>query len=81
MIEPIAIMLDWGGLIIALNSVMPNIPRFEIVIDPPLYSSGNNLFWFAFDTRDFISDEISLNPFLSAFLTIGVIRPSLKLQL
>ena len=40
---PTAKMQACGGLITAVNSLMPNIPKFEIVKEPPLYSSGANL--------------------------------------
>ena len=78
MIAPTASIEDWGELIIAENSTMPNIPRLEREIVPPVYSSGCNLPVLALFTNSLISFDISIIPFLSAFLTIGVINPSFK---
>ena len=75
-ILPTAKMDACGGLIIAANSLMPNMPKFETVIDPPLYCSGLREFVFANFANSFISLEISLRPLEFTFFTIGVIRPS-----
>ena len=40
---PHARMHACGGLITAVNSLMPNIPKFDIVNEPPVYSSGIKL--------------------------------------
>lgn len=42
-VPPTAIMQACGGLITAENSVMPNIPRLEIVKEPPWNSCNFNL--------------------------------------
>ena len=42
-VPPTAIMQACGGLITAENSVIPNIPRLEIVKEPPWNSCNFNL--------------------------------------
>jgi len=98
-VDPTARMHDCGGLIyvrlvgrvctIAVNcSIDSNIPRFEMVKVPPVYSSGFNLFvsnaiktiqYFpslAFLPRTFISSLIARTPFAWTPLTMGVISPT-----
>ena len=62
-------------MIIAENESTPIIPKLEIVIVPPWYSSGFNLFYLAFSINYFVSKAIWDIVFSSAFLTIGVINP------
>ena len=33
--DPTAIMAHWGGLMIAVNSLMPNMPKLDMVKVPP----------------------------------------------
>ena len=42
-VPPTAMIQAWGGLITAENSVIPNIPRLEMVKEPPWNSCGCNL--------------------------------------
>ena len=44
-------MQAWGGFTTALNSVMPNIPKFETVKVPPWNSSGFSLLSLAWVAR------------------------------
>ena len=75
-ILPIAKIDACGGLIIAENSLIPNIPRFDIVIDPPIYCSGFKEFDFANFANSLISLDTSLSPLKLIFFIIGVISPS-----
>ena len=71
-------MQDCGELIIAPNSLIPYIPKLEIEIVPPLYSSGLNVPFLAFKIKFLISLEIWIIPLVFAFLIIGVTNPSFK---
>ena len=48
---PTAKMQAWGGFTTALNSVMPNIPKFDTVKVPPWNSSGLSLLSLALVAR------------------------------
>lgn len=74
--DPTARIAAWGGLITAVNSVIPYIPRFEMQNDPPLYSLSLSLPVCALLASDFTSDEIWPRFLKSACRTIGVINPS-----
>src|SRR6266851_2715198 len=73
---PTARMTPCGGLITAVKSLIPYIPRLEIEKVPPWNSSSLSLPDLARLARSFISLAIVARPFWSAFLMIGVIRPS-----
>jgi hypothetical protein len=64
-----------GGLITALNSSTPNIPRLLIVNVPPWNSSGFNLLSRARVAKSRISLEIWVIRFWSVLGIIGVIKP------
>lgn len=72
---PTAKMAPWGGLITALNSEIPNIPRLLIVNVPPWNSSGANLLSLARVAKSLTFAEISVsdNPCVDG--TIGVMSP------
>ena len=69
-------MVAAGGLIMAVNSSIPQGPRLEIVKVAPWYSSGISFLARArvISSRD--STAICLRPFAPTFLTTGVINPS-----
>ena len=73
---PTAKMQLCGGLMMAENSRMPNIPKLEIEKPPPWNSSDFSFLSLARAAKSFISFEMMARPFLSAFRMIGVIRPS-----
>ena len=62
--------------IIAANSLIPNIPRLDTVMEPPVYCSSVNELVFANLASSLISLDITFRPLESAFLIIGVIKPS-----
>lgn len=68
-------MQDCGGLITALNTFTPNMPKFDKLIVPPWNSAGCNLFARALAASSFTSLEIVARPLLFAAKTIGVISP------
>ena len=55
---PTARIQACGGLMTAANSLMPNMPRLEMVKPPPWYSSGLSLPSLARAARSFISAEM-----------------------
>ena len=59
----------------AVKCDIPNIPRFDIVIVPPINSCGCNLPSLALPANSLTVYEISARPFASADVTIGVISP------
>jgi hypothetical protein len=59
----------------AVKFLIPNIPRLEIVKDPPWNSWGRSLFFLARPASSFTSLLMLANPFESAFFTMGVIKP------
>ncbi len=73
---PTARMAASGGLMIAVNSSMPNIPRLEMEKVLPVYSSGFSFFSRARPASSFTSRAISAIPFRSASRTTGVMSPS-----
>jgi hypothetical protein len=60
---------------IAVNSWTPNIPKLEMVKDPPWYSSGLSFPSRALPAKDLTSEEMLASPLAPASLTIGVIKP------
>ena len=60
---PIARIATLGGLMIAVNSSMPQAPRLEIVNVEPWYSSGRSLRFFAFSASARTSAAISPTDF------------------
>ena len=73
---PTARMPASGGLMMAVNWSMSNMPRFDTLKVPPVYSSGLSRRSLARPASSFTSAEISRSDFRSAFRTTGVIRPS-----
>ncbi len=73
---PTARMQLSGGLMMAVNSVTSNMPRFEIVNVEPMNSSGLSFLSRARAARSFTSREISTTCLRSALRTTGVMRPS-----
>jgi hypothetical protein len=67
-----------GGLMIAVNSVTSNMPRFETVKVEPMNSSGLSFLSRARAASSFTSREISTTCLRSAFRTTGVMRPSAR---
>ena len=65
-----------GGLMIAVNSSMSNMPRLETLNVAPVYSSGASRRARARSARAFDSAVISSRPFRSAFRMTGVMSPS-----
>ena len=72
---PIAKIVACGGFMIAEKLETPYIPRFEIVVAPPMYCSGFSFFAFAFAASSFISWLIIATDFSSAPRITGVMRP------
>src|SRR6266446_4206883 len=72
---PTARMVACGGLITAVKSLMPYMPRLDTADVPPWYSSGLSLRARARAAKSFISAEITETGFVSAFRMIGVISP------
>src|SRR5262245_27859090 len=68
-------MLACGGLMMAQNSLMPYMPRFETALVPPWYSCGASLRARARAAKSFISLEMTESDFCSAWRTTGVIKP------
>lgn len=60
---------------IAVNWLMPYIPKFETVNVPPWYSSGLSLPSRALAARDLVSAEMAARPLEPTSLMMGVIRP------
>ena len=52
-----------------------NMPRLEMLKLPPSNSSGFSRPLLAFSASSFISAEMAVSDFLSAFFTMGVMRP------
>ena len=75
-IPPMARMQALGGLMMAVNSAMPNMPRFEVVKVEPAYSLGSSAPSLARAARSRVSAPIWASPFRSASRTTGVMRPS-----
>ena len=59
----------------AVNSWTPNMPKLEMVNEPPWYSSGLSFPSLALRARDLTSEEIEVNPLAPTSLTMGVMRP------
>lgn len=59
----------------AVNWLIPNIPKLETVNVPPWYSSGLSLPSRALDASDLVSAEIEARPLDPTSLMIGVMRP------
>ena len=59
----------------AANDEIPNMPRLEMENVPPWYSCGSSLPSRAFPAKSLTSCEMDVSPFMSASVTIGVIRP------
>src|SRR6266571_568742 len=74
---PTARIVACGGLITAAKSLMPYMPRLEIAVAPPWYSSGLSFRARARAARSFISVEIAESDFSSPLRTTGVISPPL----
>ena len=72
---PIARIAACGGFTIAWNDCIPNMPRFEMDIVPPLYSCGVSFPARAFSIKKCSSCASIWNGFLAASLIIGVIKP------
>ena len=72
---PTARMVDCGGLITAVKSLMPYMPRFDTDEVPPWYSCGLSLRARARAARSRIAFEIADSDLVSAWWMIGVIRP------
>ena len=72
---PTARIAPSGGLITAVNSLMPNIPRLLIEKVAPVYSSGLSLRDRARSASSLTSPAISSSDFASAARTTGVIKP------
>src|SRR5579862_2125298 len=68
-------MVDCGGLITAVNSLIPYMPRLETEVAPPWYSFGLSFRSRPRRARSFISLEIADSDLVSELRTIGVIRP------
>ena len=68
-------ILAWGGLIIEVTVLMPNIPRLLMVEVPPTYSDGSSFPSLALFARSLAFLDISSSPKVSALLMMGVIRP------
>src|SRR5262249_42255841 len=68
-------MLACGGLMMAQNSLMPYMPRFETALVPPWYSCGASLRARARAAISFISLEMTESDFCSAWRPTGVIKP------
>lgn len=60
---------------IAVNESMPIMPRFEMVNDPPWYSSGLSLPSRARPASSLACAEMVASPLRPASATIGVMRP------
>ena len=72
---PTARIVECGGLITAVKSFTPNIPRFETALVPPWYSSGFSFRSFARAAKSFISLAIVESVLVSTARMIGVISP------
>ena len=72
---PTARIVECGGLITAVKSFTPNIPRFDTALVPPWYSSGFNLRSLARAVKSFISFAIVDSVLVSTARMIGVMRP------
>src|ERR1700704_4753173 len=72
---PTARIVDWGGFTIGANPPKPNIPRFEIELEPPEYSAGFSFFERAPPARSFIPREMPVTVLPSALRMTGVISP------
>mmetsp|Transcript_8098 Transcript_8098/g.50091 ORF Transcript_8098/g.50091 Transcript_8098/m.50091 type:complete len:300 (+) Transcript_8098:633-1532(+) len=72
---PTAMMQACGGLMMALNCPMPNIPKLEMLKVPPWNSSGRSFPARAREARSFTSRDISSTVFSSARFTMGVMSP------
>ena len=75
---PTARIEDCGGLITAVKSLMPNMPRLDTEVAPPWYSFGFSFLDLARAANSFISLEIAEIDLISAWRMIGVIRPNGK---
>ena len=73
---PTARIDDCGGLITAVKSLMPYMPRLDTDEVPPWYSFGFSFLALARAARSFISLEIADSDLVSALRMIGVIRPN-----
>merc|ERR550517_2453380 len=65
--------VNW--LMMAVNWLIPNMPRLDTVMVPPWYSCGASLPTLALPAISFTLSEISASPFASTPVTIGVISP------
>ena len=68
-------MATSGQLTIGVKAVPPMPPRFEIDIEPPDMSSSDSLRALALSASAWMSTEICVRFFWSAFLTTGTSRP------
>lgn len=59
----------------AVNCLIPNIPKLEIVKVPTERSAGLNLPFFAFSANTLTASLIAMSPILSTSLTIGETSP------
>lgn len=75
LVLPMARMHDCGGLMIAVKWSMPNMPRLEMVNEPPWYSSGLSLPSLARPASALVSAEIAARPLEPTSRMIGVMRP------
>src|SRR5258707_11448578 len=69
-------IVEWGGFPIAATSRTPNIPRFEIELEPPEYSAGFSFFERARSARSFISREMPVTVLPSALRMTGAALPT-----
>src|ERR1043165_673961 len=73
---PTARIVDCGGLITAVKSLMPYMPKLDTDDVPPWYSCGLSLRPRARATRSLTSFEVAESDFVSALRTMGVISPA-----
>ena len=75
-IAPTDNIAELGWFIIDVNSLIPNIPRLEIVKVLPSISVGFNFFSFALFAKSLTVSDIDWIFWLSANLITGTINPS-----
>ena len=74
-VPPTARMQDCGELMMAVKCEIPNMPRLETVMVPPMNSCGRSFPSLARPAISRIFEEISARPLRSADVTMGVINP------
>ncbi|SCZ98488.1 BZ3500_MvSof-1268-A1-R1_Chr7-1g09176 [Microbotryum saponariae] len=68
-------MHDCGGLMMAVKDSTPNMPKLEMVKDPPWYSSGLSLPSRALPANCLVKVETVAKPLAPTSGMMGVIKP------